>query len=195
MFSQFSLRTAAGSKILYKNDCVARHWILSTELNLQDKDWDTQSKIWQDGHKANDKWGRSWQEGRQGQDKQEHASTKTTTEPRARKGTRWGTYTWQEIATRTGTRKKRNCIEDQGQTRGNGQEKRQKQVYFIPARRRLHSLAESIPGLLKGTVLRDRFQKCWRKLTDLDLNKGRGWLLNFSEAPLIFGWNKTYSFR
>ncbi len=48
---------------------------------------------------------------------------------------------------------------------------------------------------LKGTVLRDRFRKCWRKLTDLGLNKGRGWFLNFSEAPLIFGWNKTSSFR
>ncbi len=42
---------------------------------------------------------------------------------------------------------------------------------------------------VKGTVLRDRFQKVWRKLTDLGLNKGRGWFLNFSEAPLIFGWN------
>jgi hypothetical protein len=29
--------------------------------------------------------------------------------------------------------------------------------------------------LIKGTVLRDRFRKCWRKLTDLGLNKGRGW--------------------
>ncbi len=48
---------------------------------------------------------------------------------------------------------------------------------------------------LKGTVLRDRFRKCWRKLTDLGLNKDRGWFLNFSEAPLIFGWNKTSSFR
>ncbi len=26
----------------------------------------------------------------------------------------------------------------------------------------------------KGTVLQDRFRKCWRKLTDLVLNKGRG---------------------
>ncbi len=47
----------------------------------------------------------------------------------------------------------------------------------------------------QGTVLRDRFKKCWRKLTDLGLNKGRGWFLNFSEAPLIFGLNKTSSFR
>jgi hypothetical protein len=38
----------------------------------------------------------------------------------------------------------------------------------------------------KGTVLRDRFQKCRRKLTDLGLNKGRGWFFNFSEAPLSF---------
>ncbi len=38
---------------------------------------------------------------------------------------------------------------------------------------------------LKGTVLRDRFRKCWRKLIDLGLNKGRGWFLNFSEAHLI----------
>ncbi len=53
----------------------------------------------------------------------------------------------------------------------------------------------SPPLIFKGTVLRDRFRKCWRKLTDLGLNKGRGWFLNFSEAPLIFGWNKTSSFR
>ncbi len=46
----------------------------------------------------------------------------------------------------------------------------------------------------KGTVLWDRFRKCWRKI-DLGLNKGRGWFLNFSKAPLIFGWNKTSSFR
>ncbi len=37
----------------------------------------------------------------------------------------------------------------------------------------------------KGTVFRDRFWKCWHKLTDLGLNKGRVWFLNFSEAPLI----------
>ncbi len=49
--------------------------------------------------------------------------------------------------------------------------------------------------VLKGTVLRDRFRKRWRKLTDLGLNKGRGWFLNFSEAPLIFGWNETSSFQ
>jgi len=42
-------------------------------------------------------------------------------------------------------------------------------------------------GPFKGTVLRDRFQKCRRKLADLGLNKGRGWFLNISEAPLIFG--------
>ncbi len=47
----------------------------------------------------------------------------------------------------------------------------------------------------KGTVLRDRFRKCWRKLTDLGLNKGRGWFLNFSETPLIFNWNKSSFFR
>ena len=39
---------------------------------------------------------------------------------------------------------------------------------------------------LKGTVLRDRFGKCCRKLTDLGLNKGHGWFLNFKEVPLIF---------
>ncbi len=49
--------------------------------------------------------------------------------------------------------------------------------------------------LFKWTVLRDRFQKCWRKLTDLGLNKGRGWFLNFSKVPLIFSWNKTCSIR
>ncbi len=49
--------------------------------------------------------------------------------------------------------------------------------------------------IIKGTVLRDRFRKCWQKLTDLGLNKGHGWFLNFSEAPLIFSWNKTSSLR
>jgi hypothetical protein len=44
---------------------------------------------------------------------------------------------------------------------------------------------------LKGTVSWDRFQKCWRKWTELGLNKGRGWFLNFLETPLIFNWNKT----
>ncbi len=34
-------------------------------------------------------------------------------------------------------------------------------------------------SLLKGTVLRGRFQKCWLKLTYLGLNKGRSWFLNF----------------
>ncbi len=29
--------------------------------------------------------------------------------------------------------------------------------------------------VFKRTVLRDRFRKCWRKLADLGLNKGRGW--------------------
>ncbi len=43
------------------------------------------------------------------------------------------------------------------------------------------------PGpLLKGTVLRDRFRKCWRKLTDLGLNKGRGWFLNFFRGTSDF---------
>ncbi len=56
-----------------------------------------------------------------------------------------------------------------------------------PGRRKRASLKKGVITLLKGTVLRDRFQKCGRKLTDLGLNKGRGWFLNFSEAPLIFG--------
>jgi hypothetical protein len=43
-----------------------------------------------------------------------------------------------------------------------------------------------LAGLVKGTVIRDRFRKCGRKLTYLGLNKGRVWFLNFSEAPLIF---------
>ncbi len=43
---------------------------------------------------------------------------------------------------------------------------------------------------VKGIVSWDRFGKCWRKLTDLGLNKARGWFLNFSDAPLIFSWNK-----
>ncbi len=46
---------------------------------------------------------------------------------------------------------------------------------------------------LKGTVSWDRFQKCWRKWTDLGLIKGRGWFLNFLEAPLIFSWIKPQS--
>jgi hypothetical protein len=50
-------------------------------------------------------------------------------------------------------------------------------------------------GNLKGTVAWDRFRQCWRKLTDVGLNKGRGWFFNFSEAPLIFSWNYTSSFR
>ncbi len=33
---------------------------------------------------------------------------------------------------------------------------------------------------LKWTVSWDRFQKCCRKWTDLGLNKGHGWFLNFS---------------
>ncbi len=44
-------------------------------------------------------------------------------------------------------------------------------------------------GLFERDCL-TRFRKYWRKLTDLGLNKGRGWFLNFSEAPLIFGWKK-----
>jgi hypothetical protein len=48
---------------------------------------------------------------------------------------------------------------------------------------------------LKGTVAWDRFRQYCQKLTDVGLNKGRGWFLNFSEAPLIFSWNKTSSLR
>ncbi len=50
-------------------------------------------------------------------------------------------------------------------------------------------------SLFTGTVLRDKFLKCWRKLTYLGLNKGRGRFLNFSEPLLIFSWYKTSSFR
>jgi hypothetical protein len=35
----------------------------------------------------------------------------------------------------------------------------------------------------------DRFKKFWQNLTEIGLNKGRRWLLKFSEAPLIFIWN------
>ena len=39
----------------------------------------------------------------------------------------------------------------------------------------------------KGTVLRDRFLKCWKKLTDLGLNKCRGWFfLNFRRYLWFF---------
>ena len=48
---------------------------------------------------------------------------------------------------------------------------------------------------LKGNVSWDRFQKCGKKFTELGLNTGRGWCLNFSEAPLIFYWHITYSLR
>ncbi len=44
----------------------------------------------------------------------------------------------------------------------------------------------TVRGGFKGTVSWDRFQKCWRKWTDLGLNKGCGWFLNFSETPLIW---------
>ncbi len=40
-------------------------------------------------------------------------------------------------------------------------------------------------GILKGTVLWDRFQKVWQKFTKLGLTKGRGWFLNFLGAPMI----------
>ncbi len=47
--------------------------------------------------------------------------------------------------------------------------------------------------VFKGTVAWDRFRQYCQKLTDAGLNKGRDWFLNFSEAPLIFSWNKTSS--
>ncbi len=50
----------------------------------------------------------------------------------------------------------------------------------------ISSPRQALPHRFKGTVLRDKFRKCWRILVDLGLNKGRGWVLNFSEAPLIF---------
>jgi hypothetical protein len=53
----------------------------------------------------------------------------------------------------------------------------------------------SVFSYIKGTVSWDRFQKCCRKWTDLGLNKGRGWFFNFSEAALIYSWNKTSVFR
>ncbi len=40
---------------------------------------------------------------------------------------------------------------------------------------------------LKGLSYEIDFENVDKKLTDLGLNKGRGWFLNFSEAPLIFG--------
>jgi hypothetical protein len=35
--------------------------------------------------------------------------------------------------------------------------------------------------------IKPKSRKAYEKLTDLGLNKGRGWFLNFSDAPLIFG--------
>ena len=64
--------------------------------------------------------------------------------------------------------------------------------YFLAAP---YSYTHKAAEAFKGTVLRDRFQKCLRKLTDLGLNKGRGWFLNFSEVPLMFNRNKTSFFR
>ncbi len=58
-------------------------------------------------------------------------------------------------------------------------------------RNKCHMLKSELFSDLKGSVSWDRFQQCWRKLTGL----GRVWFLKFSEAPLIFGWNKTSSFR
>ncbi len=52
-----------------------------------------------------------------------------------------------------------------------------------------------ISSFFKGTVSWDRFQKFWQKFTELGLNKGHGWFLNFLEAPLIFKWQGTSSFR
>jgi hypothetical protein len=40
--------------------------------------------------------------------------------------------------------------------------------------------------ILKGLSHEIDFENVAKNLTDLGLNKGRGWLLNFSEAPLIF---------
>ncbi len=40
-------------------------------------------------------------------------------------------------------------------------------------------------NLFKGTVSWDRFQNFWQKFTELGLTKGRGWFLNFLEAPVI----------
>ncbi len=39
----------------------------------------------------------------------------------------------------------------------------------------------------KGLSSEIDFENVDEKLTDLGLNKGRGWFLNFSQAPLIFG--------
>ncbi len=47
----------------------------------------------------------------------------------------------------------------------------------------------------KGTVAWDRFRQYCQKFTDVGLNEGRGWFLNFLEAPMIFSWNKTSSLR
>jgi hypothetical protein len=44
---------------------------------------------------------------------------------------------------------------------------------------------ESEVSQLKGTVSRDRFQKCWQKFTELGLTKERSWFLNFLGAPMI----------
>jgi hypothetical protein len=62
-------------------------------------------------------------------------------------------------------------------------------IYFF-----IYFFMSSALEVFKGTVLRDRFRKCWRKWTDLGPNKGRVWFLNFLEAPLIFNWNKTSFF-
>ncbi len=64
-----------------------------------------------------------------------------------------------------------------------------------PARITGHSTGCVKKVLFKGTVSWDRFWQYWQKLTDVGLYKCHVWFLNFTEAPLIFGWNKTSSFR
>jgi hypothetical protein len=54
----------------------------------------------------------------------------------------------------------------------------------------LNRLAYKIPQnnncIVKGTVTLERLKKFGQKFTELGLNKGWGWFLNFPEATLIF---------
>ncbi len=47
----------------------------------------------------------------------------------------------------------------------------------------------------KGTVSWDRFQKLWKKFTELGLTKGRGWFLNFLGGSNDFKTQKVYLLR
>ncbi len=58
-----------------------------------------------------------------------------------------------------------------------------------PAGTHLGTGPEAATRTLKG-LSHEIVSKMLTKMTDFGLNEGRGWFLNFSEAPLIFSWIK-----